>query len=192
MEKRKKSAINSRSIQDNKPKESTKESTSGDIRSPKISPGPNISSRVQSSSRKTARQVLREAPELTWDQTLFVDPDVFDPGYMPEQFTCREAQMRELAMQVRPALRQQVHMPMPMPMPTRMRMRSSSGAAGAGMAVVAEERRGYDHGSGQGYDQGCDEEYDQRCYQGCDEEYDQRYGNRLSSTGPGKPYNCVC
>jgi len=67
--------------------------------------------------------------------------------------------MREPAMQVRPALRQQASM--------RMCMRPSSGA-GAGIAVVAEERRGYDHGSGQGY------------------------GNRLSSTGPGKPYNCVC
>ncbi len=77
---------------------------------------------------------------------------------MPEQFTCRETQMREPAMQVRPALR---------PGQGHMRMRSSSGA-GAGTAVVAEERRGYDPG------------------------YDQGYGNRLSSTGPGKPYNCVC
>ncbi|MEA2034699.1 MAG: hypothetical protein U9N40_04300 [Euryarchaeota archaeon] len=65
--------------------------------------------------------------------------------------------MRELAMQVRPALRQQVHQCMHPP-----------SGAGAGIAVVAEERRGYDHGSGQGY------------------------RNRLSSTGPGKPYNCVC
>jgi len=142
METGEKPEIISRSIQEKKPEEST---------------SPDISSPIHRPSRKAARHALREALELTWDQTLFVDPDVFDPGYMPEQFTCREAQMRELAMQVRPALRQQVH----------QCMRPSSGAGG-GTAVVAEERRGYDHASGQGY------------------------GNRLSSTGPGKPYNCVC
>ncbi|MEA2033956.1 MAG: AAA family ATPase [Euryarchaeota archaeon] len=146
METGKKSAIISRSIQDNKPKEST----SADIRALKIIPGPDISAPIQSSSRKIARQALRETPELTRDQSLFVDPDVFDPGHMPEQFMCREAQIRELAMQVRPALRQ-VH------------MRPSSGT-GAGITVVAEERRGYDPG----------------------------YWNKLRSTGPGKPYNCVC
>ncbi len=137
METGKKSAIISRSIQEKKPKEST----SAGIRSLNISPGPDISASIQSSSRKTARHTLREALELTWDQTLFVDPDVFDPGYMPEQFTCRETQMRELAMQVRPALR---------PRQGHMRMRSPSGA-GAGTAVVAEERRGYDPGYDQGY-----------------------------------------
>ena len=165
METGEKPEIISRSIQDNKPEEST----SADIAAP-----------IQRSSGKTARQLLREAPELTWDQTLFVDPDVFDPGYMPEQFICRETQMRELAMQIRPALRQQVHN-MSMPVPVHRHPSSGAGAGtgtgGAGIAVVGEERRGYDHGSGHGYDH----------------RYDQGYGNRrLSSTGPGKPYNCVC
>ncbi len=60
METGKKSAIISRSIQEKKPKEST----SADIRSLNISPGPDISASIQSPSRKTARHVLREAPEL--------------------------------------------------------------------------------------------------------------------------------
>jgi archaeal cell division control protein 6 len=42
---------------------------------------------------------------LGWDETLFRDPEVFDPDFVPEQFNFREAQMRELAFQLRPGLR---------------------------------------------------------------------------------------
>ena len=42
---------------------------------------------------------------LNWDETLFRDPEVFDPDFVPEQFNFREAQMRELAFQLRPGLR---------------------------------------------------------------------------------------
>jgi len=42
---------------------------------------------------------------LRWDETLFRDPEVFDPDFVPEQFNFREAQMRELAFQLRPGLR---------------------------------------------------------------------------------------
>ena len=42
---------------------------------------------------------------LNWDETLFRDPEVFDPDFVPEQFNFREAQMRELACQLRPGLR---------------------------------------------------------------------------------------
>ncbi len=42
---------------------------------------------------------------LMWDETLFRDPEVFEIDYVPEQFHHREAQMRELAFQIRPGLR---------------------------------------------------------------------------------------
>ena len=42
---------------------------------------------------------------LMWDETLFRDPDVFEIDYVPEQFNHRDAQIRELAFQVRPGLR---------------------------------------------------------------------------------------
>lgn len=42
---------------------------------------------------------------LNWDETLFRDPEVFDPDFVPEQFNFREAQMHELAFQLRPGLR---------------------------------------------------------------------------------------
>ncbi len=41
---------------------------------------------------------------LNWDETLFRDPEVFDPDFVPEQFNFREAQMHELAFQLRPGL----------------------------------------------------------------------------------------
>ena len=42
---------------------------------------------------------------LMWDETLFRDPDVFEIDYVPEQFNHREAQIQELAFQIRPGLR---------------------------------------------------------------------------------------
>ncbi len=42
---------------------------------------------------------------LMWDETLFRDPEVFEIDYVPEQFNHRDAQIRELAFQVRPGLR---------------------------------------------------------------------------------------
>ncbi|MDO9325134.1 MAG: ORC1-type DNA replication protein [Methanoregula sp.] len=42
---------------------------------------------------------------LMWDETLFRDPEVLEIDYVPEQFEFRDAQMRELAFQIRPALR---------------------------------------------------------------------------------------
>jgi cell division control protein 6 len=42
---------------------------------------------------------------LNWDETLFRDSEVFDPDFVPEQFNFREAQLRELAFQLRPGLR---------------------------------------------------------------------------------------
>ncbi len=42
---------------------------------------------------------------LMWDETLFRDPEVFEIDYIPEQFNHRDAQIRELAFQVRPGLR---------------------------------------------------------------------------------------
>ena len=41
---------------------------------------------------------------LKWDETLFRDPEVFDPDFVPEQFNFREEQIRELAFQLRPGL----------------------------------------------------------------------------------------
>jgi len=42
---------------------------------------------------------------LMWDETLFRDPEVLEIDYVPEQFDFRDAQMRELAFQIRPGLR---------------------------------------------------------------------------------------
>jgi len=42
---------------------------------------------------------------LMWDESLFRDPEVFEIDYVPDQFEFREAQMRELAFQIRPGLR---------------------------------------------------------------------------------------
>lgn len=42
---------------------------------------------------------------LDWDETLFKDPEVFDIGYVPEQFYYRDAQTESLLMSIRPALR---------------------------------------------------------------------------------------
>ena len=42
---------------------------------------------------------------LMWDETLFRDPEVFEIDHVPEQFNHRDAQIRELAFQVRPGLR---------------------------------------------------------------------------------------
>lgn len=42
---------------------------------------------------------------LMWDETLFRDPEVFEIDYVPEQFNHRDAQIRELAFQVKPGLR---------------------------------------------------------------------------------------
>ncbi|KUK99458.1 MAG: ORC complex protein Cdc6/Orc1 [Methanoculleus marisnigri] len=42
---------------------------------------------------------------LMWEETLFRDPEVFEIDYVPEQFNHRDAQIRELAFQVRPGLR---------------------------------------------------------------------------------------
>ena len=41
---------------------------------------------------------------LMWDESLFRDPEVFEIDYVPEQFEFRDAQMRELAFQIRPGL----------------------------------------------------------------------------------------
>ncbi len=55
---------------------------------------------------------------LMWDETLFRDPEVFEIDYVPpEQFNHRDAQIRELAFQVKPGLRggeaAQHHLPRP-------------------------------------------------------------------------------
>lgn len=42
---------------------------------------------------------------LMWDETLFRDPEVFEIDYVPEQFNHRDAQIQELAFQVKPGLR---------------------------------------------------------------------------------------
>jgi archaeal cell division control protein 6 len=42
---------------------------------------------------------------LMWDETIFRDPDVLEIDYLPEQFEFRDAQMRELAFQIKPGLR---------------------------------------------------------------------------------------
>ena len=42
---------------------------------------------------------------LMWDETLFRDPEVLEIDYVPEQFNNRDDQIKELAFQIRPALR---------------------------------------------------------------------------------------
>jgi len=42
---------------------------------------------------------------LMWDETLFRDPEVFEIDYVPEQFNYRDDQIKELAFQIRPAIR---------------------------------------------------------------------------------------
>ncbi len=42
---------------------------------------------------------------LMWDETLFRDPEVLEIDYVPEQFNYRDDQIKELAFQIRPALR---------------------------------------------------------------------------------------
>lgn len=42
---------------------------------------------------------------LLHDQTIFKDIEVFNPDYMPENFTMREGQMQEMAYSIRPILR---------------------------------------------------------------------------------------
>ncbi len=42
---------------------------------------------------------------LMWDETLFRDPEVFEIDYVPEQFNHRDAQITELAFQVKPGMR---------------------------------------------------------------------------------------
>ncbi|KUG21001.1 MAG: ORC1-type DNA replication protein [Methanomicrobiaceae archaeon] len=42
---------------------------------------------------------------LMWDETLFRDPEVFEIDYLPEQFHYRDAQIRDLAFQIRPGMR---------------------------------------------------------------------------------------
>lgn len=46
-----------------------------------------------------------EKQPLRWDETLFKDPEVFEFDYVPDQFHQREAQMRELTLQIRPGIR---------------------------------------------------------------------------------------
>lgn len=46
-----------------------------------------------------------ERQPLRWDETLFKDPEVFEFDYVPEQFHQRDAQMRELTLQIKPGLR---------------------------------------------------------------------------------------
>ena len=41
---------------------------------------------------------------LMWDETLFRDQEVFEIDHVPEQFNHRDAQIRELAFQIRPGL----------------------------------------------------------------------------------------
>ena len=42
---------------------------------------------------------------LMWDETLFRDPEVFEIDHVPEQFNHRDAQIQELAFQVKPGMR---------------------------------------------------------------------------------------
>jgi len=48
---------------------------------------------------------MRQKDILRYDQTLFRDPEVFNPTFVPEHLHHRDAQVRELAFFVRPALR---------------------------------------------------------------------------------------
>jgi cell division control protein 6 len=40
-----------------------------------------------------------------WDETLFRDPEVFEIDFVPDQFSHREVQMRDLAFQIRPGIK---------------------------------------------------------------------------------------
>ena len=51
------------------------------------------------------RVCMRQKDILRYDQTLFRDPEVFNPTFVPEHLHHRDAQVRELAFFVRPALR---------------------------------------------------------------------------------------
>jgi len=42
---------------------------------------------------------------LAWDETLFKDPEVFDPDYVPEKLLFRESQLMRITSNLRPALR---------------------------------------------------------------------------------------
>jgi len=42
---------------------------------------------------------------LSWDETVFRDPDVFDPDYLPEEYLYRDAQLNRLQMNLKPAIR---------------------------------------------------------------------------------------
>ena len=41
---------------------------------------------------------------LRWDETLFKNPEVFDPDYLPEEFLYRESQLSRLAANLKPAV----------------------------------------------------------------------------------------
>ncbi len=41
---------------------------------------------------------------LTWEQTLFRDRDIFDSGYVPEEFLYREAQMKSIGYAIAPGI----------------------------------------------------------------------------------------
>jgi cell division control protein 6 len=41
---------------------------------------------------------------LTWEQTLFRDREIFDSGYIPEQFLYREAQMKSIGYAIAPGI----------------------------------------------------------------------------------------
>jgi len=42
---------------------------------------------------------------LSWDETLFKEIEVFDPDYLPEEYTHRETQLSRLSSNLKPALR---------------------------------------------------------------------------------------
>ncbi|MCE5337957.1 MAG: hypothetical protein LLF90_04635 [Methanomicrobiaceae archaeon] len=48
---------------------------------------------------------MRQRETLRYDQTLFRDREVFEFTYMPDELHHRDAQIRELALLARPALR---------------------------------------------------------------------------------------
>ena len=48
---------------------------------------------------------MTHSPLLRSDQTLFRDPDVFEPAFVPDHLHHRDAQVQELAFLIRPALR---------------------------------------------------------------------------------------
>jgi cell division control protein 6 len=41
---------------------------------------------------------------LTWEQTLFRDRDIFDSGYVPEEFLYREAQIKSIGYAIAPGI----------------------------------------------------------------------------------------